>query len=243
MRHRAKENGSTRFCMGAAWKGVRDGDRKFEQMLETIRAVSKLGMEVCVTLGQLSDTEARKAKGGWRHRLQSQYRHLARHYPQNRHHPYLRRSPEYHCRRATRRNERLLRRNHRHGRNRRGSPAHARSALFIRPAAGERSHQLPRSDAGNPSRALRTGRYFRARPAHSHHAHRFAEGKGAPVGGSQPPLARSPGTLLLCRRELDLLRRQTSHRVQSLLGRGQGSPSRTLDLQPQAPFSNHPQPV
>ena len=59
---RAKENGSTRFCMGAAWKGVRDGDRKFEQILETVRAVSKLGMEVCVTLGQLSDTEARKLK-------------------------------------------------------------------------------------------------------------------------------------------------------------------------------------
>jgi biotin synthase len=60
--HRAKANGSTRFCMGAAWKGVRDGERKFAQMLETVRAVSKLGMEVCVTLGQLSDAEARKLK-------------------------------------------------------------------------------------------------------------------------------------------------------------------------------------
>lgn len=58
----ARENGSTRFCMGAAWKGVRDGDQKFSQMLETIREVSKLGMEVCVTLGQLSDDEARKLK-------------------------------------------------------------------------------------------------------------------------------------------------------------------------------------
>jgi biotin synthase len=59
---RARENGSTRFCMGAAWKGVRDGDPRFEQVLETIREVSKLGMEVCVTLGQLSDAEARKLK-------------------------------------------------------------------------------------------------------------------------------------------------------------------------------------
>lgn len=59
---RARENGSTRFCMGAAWKGVRDGDAKFEQVLGTIREVSKLGMEVCVTLGQLSLTEARKLK-------------------------------------------------------------------------------------------------------------------------------------------------------------------------------------
>ncbi len=60
--HEARANGSTRFCMGAAWKGVRDGDQKFEQMLETIREVGKLGMEVCVTLGQLSDTEAHKLK-------------------------------------------------------------------------------------------------------------------------------------------------------------------------------------
>ena len=51
---RARENGSTRFCMGAAWKGVREGDAKFEQVLGTIREVSKLGMEVCVTLGQLA---------------------------------------------------------------------------------------------------------------------------------------------------------------------------------------------
>ena len=48
--------------MGAAWKGVRDGDAKFEQVLGTIREVSKLGMEVCVTLGQLSLPEARKLK-------------------------------------------------------------------------------------------------------------------------------------------------------------------------------------
>ena len=59
---RARENGSTRFCMGAAWKGVREGDPRFEQVLGAIREVSKLGMEVCVTLGQLSLGEARKLK-------------------------------------------------------------------------------------------------------------------------------------------------------------------------------------
>ena len=58
----AHDNGSTRFCMGAAWKGVREGDSKFEQVLETIREVSKLGMEVCVTLGNLTDAEAHKLK-------------------------------------------------------------------------------------------------------------------------------------------------------------------------------------
>jgi biotin synthase len=59
---RARENGSTRFCMGAAWKGVREGDSRFEQVLDTVRAVSRLGMEVCVTLGQLSINEARLLK-------------------------------------------------------------------------------------------------------------------------------------------------------------------------------------
>src|SRR5688572_3157321 len=59
---RAKENGSTRFCMGAAWKGVREGDPRFEQVLESIREVSQLGMEVCVTLGQLGAGEARQLK-------------------------------------------------------------------------------------------------------------------------------------------------------------------------------------
>lgn len=58
----AAASGATRFCMGAAWKGVRDGDAKFEQVLDTVREVSKLGMEVCVTLGQLGDAEARKLR-------------------------------------------------------------------------------------------------------------------------------------------------------------------------------------
>jgi biotin synthase len=59
---RARENGSTRFCMGAAWKGIRDGEDKFERVLDIVRDVSLLGMEVCVTLGHLSPIEARKLK-------------------------------------------------------------------------------------------------------------------------------------------------------------------------------------
>jgi prepilin-type N-terminal cleavage/methylation domain-containing protein len=60
--HRARAEGATRFCMGAAWRGVRDGTPKFEQVLETVREVSRLGMEVCVTLGQIGPAEARKLK-------------------------------------------------------------------------------------------------------------------------------------------------------------------------------------
>src|SRR3954466_3254354 len=59
---RARAQGATRFCMGAAWRGVRDGTDKFEQVLETVREVSELGMEVCVTLGQIGLVEARKLK-------------------------------------------------------------------------------------------------------------------------------------------------------------------------------------
>ncbi len=58
----AKANGSTRFCMGAAWKGVRKGEQKFDQMIQTVREVSRLGMEVCVTLGQMGDEEAAELK-------------------------------------------------------------------------------------------------------------------------------------------------------------------------------------
>lgn len=58
----AKENGSTRFCMGAAWKGVRMGTPKFDQVLDIVREVGTLGMEVCVTLGELGAGEARALK-------------------------------------------------------------------------------------------------------------------------------------------------------------------------------------
>src|SRR6202171_2590112 len=56
---RARFQGATRFCMGAAWRGVRDGTEKFEQVLETVRKVSRLGMEVCVTLGEIGSGGAR----------------------------------------------------------------------------------------------------------------------------------------------------------------------------------------
>jgi biotin synthase len=59
---RAHANGATRFCMGAAWRGVRDGSEKFERVLEIVRQVSWLGMEVCVTLGEIGSVEARKLK-------------------------------------------------------------------------------------------------------------------------------------------------------------------------------------
>ena len=58
----AKAAGAGRFCMGAAWKGVREGEAKFESVLNIVRDVKQLGMEVCVTLGQLTDEAARQLK-------------------------------------------------------------------------------------------------------------------------------------------------------------------------------------
>jgi biotin synthase len=58
----ARAQGATRFCMGAAWRGVHDGTDKFERVLETVRQVGQLGMEICVTLGEIGDKEAAKLK-------------------------------------------------------------------------------------------------------------------------------------------------------------------------------------
>ena len=58
----ARDGGSTRFCMGAAWRGVRSGTERFDKVLDIVRDVSQLGMEVCVTLGELGPEEARSLK-------------------------------------------------------------------------------------------------------------------------------------------------------------------------------------
>jgi biotin synthase len=58
---RAKEAGATRFCMGAAWREVKDGSA-FERVLEMVRAVKAEGLETCVTLGMLSPGQARQLK-------------------------------------------------------------------------------------------------------------------------------------------------------------------------------------
>jgi biotin synthase len=57
----AKESGSTRFCMGAAWREVRD-NRDFDKVIEMVKGVSTMGLEVCCTLGMLSPEQAQKLK-------------------------------------------------------------------------------------------------------------------------------------------------------------------------------------
>lgn len=57
----AQESGSTRFCMGAAWREVRD-NRDFDKVIEMVKGVNTLGMEVCCTLGMLTQEQAQKLK-------------------------------------------------------------------------------------------------------------------------------------------------------------------------------------
>ncbi|CAL1696443.1 unnamed protein product [Somion occarium] len=59
---KAKENGSTRFCMGAAWRDLAGRKRGFEKILKMVREVRGMGMEVCTTLGMLSPEQARQLK-------------------------------------------------------------------------------------------------------------------------------------------------------------------------------------
>lgn len=55
----AKEGGATRFCMGAAWREVRD-NRDFDRVIDMVKEVNKLDMEVCCTLGMLSEHQAER---------------------------------------------------------------------------------------------------------------------------------------------------------------------------------------
>jgi biotin synthase len=58
---RARELGSTRFCMGAAWREVKDGPA-FDRVLDMVRGVKALGLEACATLGMLTLSQAQALK-------------------------------------------------------------------------------------------------------------------------------------------------------------------------------------
>ena len=60
MAEKAKENGASRFCMGAAWRAPRDQD--VEKVIEMIRAIKNLGLETCATLGMLTPEQAKQLK-------------------------------------------------------------------------------------------------------------------------------------------------------------------------------------
>jgi biotin synthase len=57
----AKANGSSRFCMGAAWREVKDNVH-FDRVVNVVKKITDLGMEVCCTLGMLSEQQAKRLK-------------------------------------------------------------------------------------------------------------------------------------------------------------------------------------
>lgn len=56
---RAKQHGISRVCLGAAWRNVKDGE-EFDQVLDMVRSITKLDMEVCCTLGMLTENQAKR---------------------------------------------------------------------------------------------------------------------------------------------------------------------------------------
>ena len=56
---KAKAAGSTRFCMGAAWREVRD-NKDFDRVIDMVKGVNEMGMEVCCTLGMLNEGQAKR---------------------------------------------------------------------------------------------------------------------------------------------------------------------------------------
>lgn len=77
---KAKESGADRFCMGAAWRSVRDG-AEFDAVVEMVRGVKELGLEACVTLGMLEPHQAERLKGAgldyYNHNLDTGRSHYA----------------------------------------------------------------------------------------------------------------------------------------------------------------------
>lgn len=57
----AKTKGASRFCMGAAWRGMRNS-KQFEQVLEMVRTVDGMGLQVCCTLGMVTPEQAKRLK-------------------------------------------------------------------------------------------------------------------------------------------------------------------------------------
>ncbi|HVR74333.1 MAG TPA: biotin synthase BioB [Planctomycetota bacterium] len=77
----ARESGSTRFCMGAAWREARDG-AEFDLVLDMVRGVRSLGLEACCTLGMLTESQALRLKGAgltaYNHNLDTSPEHYER---------------------------------------------------------------------------------------------------------------------------------------------------------------------
>ncbi len=78
---RAKAGGATRFCMGAAWRRVAEG-KQFDSVLQTVAGVKSLGLEVCCTLGMVTEPQAKRLKDAgcdvYNHNLDTSREHYSK---------------------------------------------------------------------------------------------------------------------------------------------------------------------
>ena len=206
---KAKAAGATRFCMGAAWREVKDGPA-FDEVLEMVRGVRALGMEACATLGMLTEPQAeRLAEAGltaYNHNLDT-----SRAYYKS-----IITTRTYDDRLTT------LERVRKAGITvccggiiGMGESLDDRCSLLVdagqpRPAAGERAGQRAGADVRDAARRARARRPAGAGADDRDRAHPDAEGARAPVGRAAGADARGAGALLSGRRELDLLRREAA---------------------------------
>ena len=112
----AKDAGASRFCMGAAWREPKDRD--LDKVCAMIEGVRAMGLETCVTLGMLTNAQARRLKDVRPRLLQPQSRHLAGILRRDHHHAHLSGAARHAGACARRRHPCLLRRHRRHGRGR-----------------------------------------------------------------------------------------------------------------------------
>ena len=161
----AKEAGATRFCMGAAWREVKDGEA-FDRVLAMVRGVRALDMEACVTLGMLNQSQAdRLAEAGltaYNHNLDTSAEFYGEIITTRCYQDRL----DTLAARAARRRRGLLRRHHRHGRKHRGPRRAAPDARQSRSASRKRADQ----------RACRRAGHAAARPAADRSARPRAHG-------------------------------------------------------------------
>jgi biotin synthase len=222
---RAKELGSTRFCMGAAWREVKDGPA-FDRVVEMVRGVKALGLEACTTLGMLTQPQAERLKeaglDAYNHNLDTSrenYRSIIT-------------TRTFDDRLETLENVR-----------RAGITVCSGGIIGMGESTDDRCEMLrtlanldPQPESvpinalvavpGTPLADRPPVDPLDHRPDDRGRAHSHAKGARAPVGGTYRALARGADALHACRRQFDLLRRQAAHDAESGGRRGSRAPSR-----------------
>ena len=214
--------GATRFCMGAAWREVKDGPA-FDNVLDMVRGVRALGMEACVTLGMLTDDQAeRLAEAGltaYNHNLDTSRRVL---------------QVDHHARAPTTTGWRRSTRVRKAGITvcsggiiGMGESIDDRCAMLLTLAnLDPQPESVPINAlvaAGHAARGDAAGRSAGAGAHDRHRAHPHAERAGAPVGRAAGAVARGAAAVLLRRRQLDLLRREAADDGQPRRSRRSGA--------------------